>query len=325
MPGIEIEVHLFVGFKALRDCISSASPQYDEFPELRKHQPRNAQPCNALPPVSVKLTKQALNTHRMKTALITGASSGIGAEFARQLAAKKLDLILVARSQDKLNHLADQLRQQHSIRTEVILQDLTEPNAAATVANQIKDLDLTIDLLINNAGFGDYGSFSDSQLQRQTSMIQLNISALVALTHAFLPTMLERKQGGIINVASIAGFQPMPYWSVYAASKAFVLSFSEALWAEVKDKGVNVLALCPGPTESNFFKEAEVPSDSDMSSNLNQLDSVENVVTSALAALDAGESNTVTGGLMTQVIANLPRVLPRDVLVGLVEKQFRGS
>lgn len=261
----------------------------------------------------------------MKTALITGASSGIGAEFARQLAGKKRDLVLVARSQDKLNQLAEQLQQQHSIRAHVISQDLTEPSAAASIARQVEELDIVIDLLINNAGFGDYGSFAESVLDRQTSMIQLNISALVELTHAFLPTMLERQQGGIINVSSIAGFQPMPYWSVYAASKAFVLSFSEALWAEVKEKGVNVLALCPGPTESNFFNAAEAPSNIEMNSNLNQLDSVENVVTSALAALESGESNTVTGGLMTQVIANLPRVLPRDVLVDLVEKQFRNA
>jgi len=261
----------------------------------------------------------------MKTALITGASSGIGAEFARQLAAKKLDLVLVARSQDKLNHLAEELGQQYGVRADAIVQDLTEPGASLSVARQVETLGIVIDLLINNAGFGDYGPFTESVLDRQTSMIQLNISTLVELTHVFLPTMLERRQGGIINVASIAGFQPMPYWSVYAASKAFVLSFSEALWAEVKDKGVKVLALCPGPTESKFFDAAKVPSNSDMSSSLNQLESVENVVKSALAALESGQPNVVTGGLMTQVIANLPRLLPRDVLVDMVEKQFRSS
>ena len=261
----------------------------------------------------------------MKTALITGASSGIGAEFARQLAAKKLDLVLVARSQDKLNHLAEELGQQYGVRADVIVQDLTETGASVSVARQVETLGVVIDLLINNAGFGDYGPFVESVLDQQTSMIQLNISALVELTHVFLPTMLERRQGGIINVSSIAGFQPMPYWSVYAASKAFVLSFSEALWAEVKEKGVKVLALCPGPTESKFFDVAKVPSNSDMSSSLNQLDSVENVVKSALTALESGQPNVVTGGVMTQIIANLPRLLPRDVLVDLVEKQFRSS
>lgn len=130
----------------------------------------------------------------MKTALITGASSGIGAEFARQLAAKRQDLVLVARSQDKLNQLAEQLQQQHGIQAHVISQDLTEPIAAASIARQVEELGIVIDLLINNAGFGDYGSFSESALDRQTSMIQLNISALVELTHVFLPAMLERGQ-----------------------------------------------------------------------------------------------------------------------------------
>ena len=261
----------------------------------------------------------------MKTALITGASSGIGAEFARQLAAKKLDLILVARSQDKLAHLAEKLQQQHGIRANIIVQDLTENNASFSVAQQVEELGLVIDLLVNNAGFGDYGPFAEGILNRQTTMIQLNISALVELTRLFLPTMLQRRQGGIINVASIAGFQPMPYWSVYAATKAFVLSFSEALWAEVKEQGVNVLALCPGPTESNFFETAGISSDSEMNSSLNQLESVESVVKSALAALESGQPNVVTGGLMTQMIVNLPRLLPRDMLVDLVEKQFRSS
>lgn len=260
----------------------------------------------------------------MKTALITGASSGIGAEFARQLAAKKLDLVLLARSQDKLDHLAAELRQQHNIQADVIVQDLAEPGASFSVARQVEELGMVIDLLVNNAGFGTYGPFAESVLERQTSMIQLNTSALVELTHVFLPTMLERRQGGIINVSSIAAFQPMPYWSVYAASKAFVLSFSEALWAEIKETGVKVLALCPGPTESQFFEVADLPSNSEMS-GLNQLESAENVVKSALAALESGQPNTVTGGLMTQVIANLPRLLPRDVLVGIVEKQFRRS
>ncbi|MEL6937262.1 MAG: SDR family NAD(P)-dependent oxidoreductase, partial [Cyanobacteria bacterium J06607_17] len=135
----------------------------------------------------------------MKTALITGASSGIGAEFARQLAAKKLDLVLVARSQDKLNHLAEELGQQYGVRADVIVQDLTEPGASLSVARQVETLGVVVDLLINNAGFGDYGPFTESVLDRQTSMIQLNISTLVELTHVFLPTMLERRQGGIIN------------------------------------------------------------------------------------------------------------------------------
>ncbi len=261
----------------------------------------------------------------MTTALITGASSGIGAEFARQLAANQQDLVLVARSQDKLNQLAEQLSQQHGIRAEVIVQDLTEPQASLAVTHRVEELGLTVDLLVNNAGFGTYGSFAESNLDRQSSMVQLNIMALVELTHLFLPAMVKRSQGGIINVASIAAFQPMPYWSVYAASKAFVLSFSEALWAEVKDAGIKVLALCPGPTESEFFKVADVSGNLAMNSSVNQLDTAENVVKSALESLQDGQPNVVTGGLINQVIVNLPRLLPRDTLVSLVEQQFRGN
>jgi len=259
----------------------------------------------------------------MATALITGASSGIGAEFARQLAKQKQDLILVARSRDKLQRLGEDLQQQYGIRAEVIAQDLTEPGASLSLHHQVQALELPIDLLVNNAGFGDYGPFAEAQLDRQTSMIQLNITALVELTHLFLPAMLERRQGGVINVSSIGGFQPMPYWSVYAASKAFVLSFSEALWAEVKDQGVKVLALCPGPTESEFFKIAQVPGNADMGGKLSQLDSPQDVVKAALAALKNRQANVVTGGIMNQVIVNMSRLMPREALVSLIEQQFR--
>lgn len=257
------------------------------------------------------------------TALITGASTGIGAEFARQLAAKKVNVVLVARSGDKLSLLAQQLHQTHGIKTDVIVQDLSVPAATKAVRQTVDDLGLTIDLLVNNAGFGEYGPFVESQLDRQTAMVQLNVTALMELTHLFLPDMVKQQRGSIINVASIGGFQPMPYWSVYAASKAFVLSFSEAVWAEVKDQGVRVLALCPGPTESEFFKVANVHSTLKLNTSMGQLESAENVVKSALKALDEGSSNLVTGNLINQMIVNLPRFLPRDMLVGVIEKQFR--
>ena len=261
----------------------------------------------------------------MSTALITGASSGIGAEFARQLAAQHQHLVLVARSQDKLDHIAEQMHQQHGIQTTVIAQDLTVPQAALSVQRKVEALGLTINLLVNNAGFGTYGPFSQEPLAQQTAMIQLNIMALVELTHLFLPGMLAKSRGGIINVSSIGGFQPMPYWSVYAASKAFVLSFSEALWAEVKDQGVNVLALCPGPTESEFFKVANLPSNVNMGGTLGQLDSPRDVVRAALNALNKGQANMVTGGVMNQVIVNMSRLMPRETLVSLIEQQFRGG
>ena len=259
----------------------------------------------------------------MKTALVTGASYGIGAEFARQLAAKKTNLVLVARSEDKLQELADELQSQHGIQTYVIPQDLTLAQAVATILEKIEYLGLRIDLLVNNAGFGDYGLFSDRPLTKQLAMIQLNVNVLVELTGLFLPAMQHQGEGGIINISSIAGFQPLPKMSVYAATKAFVLNFTEALWAENKDTGVRILAVCPGPTESEFFKAAEFPvSVMEKNQNTMKLTSNIEVVAEALKALENKQSNLVTGGVINQVIVNLPRFLPRDILVKQIAKIF---
>ncbi len=259
----------------------------------------------------------------IKTALVTGASSGIGAEFARQLAAKKIDLVLVARSEDKLQKLAGQLRSQHDIQTHIIAQDLTTPQAGTTIFEKIQYQGLRIDLLVNNAGFGDYGHFSDRALEKQLAMIQLNIKVLVELTGLFLPAMKQRGEGGIINISSIAGFQPVPKMSVYAATKAFVLNFTEALWAENKDPGVKILAVCPGPTESQFFQAADFPISSMQEKNKGvKLASNTAVVTQALKALENKQSNVVTGGWLNQFIVNLPRFFPRGILVRQLAKIF---
>ena len=262
----------------------------------------------------------------MTTALITGASSGIGAEFARQLAAQKYNLVLVARSQKKLEELAAKLQQQYGITAEVIVQDLSLPHAGQMVFEAVKVKNIAIDLLVNNAGFGDYGEFSNSDLSRQLNMIQLNITVLTELTGLFLPGMKARKQGGIINLASIAAFQPLPYMSVYAATKAFVLNFSEALWAENKESGVKILGVCPGPTESDFFKVAGFPdSFAEKQDSTMSLTPADEVVRESLKALDKGQSTLVTGGVTNQIIANIPRFVPRDFLVAAVEKQFRAD
>lgn len=258
----------------------------------------------------------------MITALITGASSGIGETFARQLAAKQTKLVLVARSQAKLEQLAQELEAQYQIETEVIVQDLTVPAAGQLLYEAIRAKGLEIDWLINNAGFGDYGAFCDRPLDRQLTMIQLNITVLTELTGLFLPAMKQRGSGAIINVSSIAGFQPLPYMSVYAATKAFVLNFTEALWAENKDSGVNILALCPGPTESEFFKRADFPA-SFAGGDQKSMTSAEEVVKQALKALERNQSTVVTGGIGNQFIVNLPRFVPRDFLVSAVEKQFQ--
>lgn len=260
----------------------------------------------------------------MTTALITGASSGIGEEFAHQLAKKQTDLILVARSRDKLEELATKLEQQYLINTEVIVQDLTTSGAGKTLFDLVQQKGLTVDLLINNAGFGDYGAFSDRDLAKQLAMIQLNITVVTQLTGLFLPVMKQRSQGAIINISSIAGFQPLPYMSVYAATKAFILSFTEALWAENKNSGVRILAVCPGPTESDFFNKADFPDSlAESQSSSITMTPTQDVVTESLKALDKGQSTIVTGGLANQIIVNLPRFVPRDFLVSAVEKQFK--
>lgn len=258
----------------------------------------------------------------MTTALITGASCGIGEAFARELATRGNDLILVARSQDKLDLLANDLSNKHQIKTIVITQDLTEPAAGQAVFDAVQAQGLTVDLLINNAGFGDYGAFGDRPLSKMMAMVQLNISAVVELTGLFLPLMQARKAGAIINLSSIAGFQPIPYMSVYAATKAFVLNFSEALWSENKDLGVKIMAVCPGPTESKFYDRADFP-DSATGLNSMTMASAEKVVKESLKALEKGQSHVVAGGFANQIIVTLPRLVPRDLLVDLVGKQFK--
>ena len=260
----------------------------------------------------------------MPTALITGASGGIGAAFAAELAKRQHNLILVARSQDKLQQLAAQLQQEFNILVEVIVQDLTAPGATNAVFDAVVKKGWTVDLLVNNAGFGDYGAFADRPFGKQLTMVQLNIVALVELSHLFLQGMRERKSGSIINVASLAAFQPMPYLSTYAATKAFVLSFSEALWAENKDLGIGVLCLCPGPTESDFAAVAEFPKALASSSGLKLVPAAE-VVRDALKALDQNESNVVTGGIPNQILANMPRLMPRELLVQSVGNLFRAK
>jgi len=191
-----------------------------------------------------------------KTVLITGASGGIGLELARIFAQQKNNLVLVARSETTLNELAASLAQQHNIQVWVLAKDLSDISNAKAVADYCGQQGITIDFLINNAGFGDFGLFAESNWQKQLEMINLNITTLTFLTRLFLPGMVQRGFGKIMNLASTAAFQPGPLMSVYFASKAFVLSFSEAISNELENTGVTVTALCPGGTESGFQKAA---------------------------------------------------------------------
>ena len=244
----------------------------------------------------------------MPTALITGASSGIGAAFAQELAMRQYSLVLVARSAVKLEQMAQQLQNQYQVMVEVLVQDLTVPDAAIKVFDAVSHKNLSIDLLINNAGFGDYGRFAERPRTRQLEMIQLNVVALVDLTHQFLPLMQQRGSGSIINVSSLAAFRPFADLSIYAASKAFVLSFSESLWAANQEHGIRVLALCPGRTETEFFKAAQFPQHLLPKTKLT---SSRDVVCEALKALESNHSNVVIGW-RNKLKANLPRFLPRE-------------
>ncbi|RAM51786.1 MAG: oxidoreductase [Hapalosiphonaceae cyanobacterium JJU2] len=257
----------------------------------------------------------------MPTALITGASGGIGKAFAEELAAQNHNLVLVARSENKLNELAKQLNQKFQVQVDVIAKDLTEIGATNAVFEFTKQKGLTIDFLINNAGFGDYGDFAETDEERQIKMIQLNILALVDLTHKYLPLMRQRRSGSIINISSIAAFQPMPYLSVYSASKAFVRNFSQALWAENRQYGIRVLVSCPGPTETNFFTEAKFPPA--LANKTNQISTSEEVVQETLKALERGDSTVVIGGLSTHVLTKVANLVPRETLLNLLEKQFK--
>ncbi|MGD1905293.1 MAG: SDR family NAD(P)-dependent oxidoreductase [Leptolyngbyaceae cyanobacterium] len=260
----------------------------------------------------------------MTTALITGASSGIGAVFAEKLAASNHDLVLVARSQDKLQALAAQLTQQYGIQAIVIAQDLTAADGPKLVWDQLEQQNIEVDVLINNAGYGTYGEFATGELDNHLSMIQLNVMALVELAHRGLQGMKARETGSIVNIGSTASFQSLPYLGVYAATKAFVLSFSEALWQECKPYGVKVLAVCPGPTETEFFKVAQFPASLGESVGANYA-SPEAVVDEALKALAKGQSNVVTGGMMNQFLVNAGRFLPREAVVNAVGKMFKGD
>jgi hypothetical protein len=250
----------------------------------------------------------------MTIALITGASAGIGAAFAKELAARQTHLVLVARSEDKLQELANSLKNQHQIEVDIIVQDLTAANATETIFQTVQQHGRSIDLLINNAGVGDYGDFAESDRDFQLKIVQLNIATIVDLTHRFLPGMRQRRTGGVINLSSVAGFQSMPYFSIYAATKAFLLSFSEALWAENRDYGVHVLAVCPGPAGVKFFKDAGFPPF--LVSVAERIDTpVETVVRDALKAFEKRRSIVIPGSPINFILAMLPRFLPQSMMV----------
>ncbi len=255
----------------------------------------------------------------MNTTLITGASSGIGEAFARKLAVRGRNVLLVARSEDKLITLCNELGRSNSIRAQYVALDLSEPQSPARLFEETEKRGLIVDMLINNAGFGSMNEFSKLDLARELNMIDLNVKSLVALTHLFLQPMLQRKQGAIINVASTAGFQPVPFMATYAATKAFVLTFSEALWEENRPHGIQVMALCPGVTETNFFEAAR-----GYKPPVRVSQTPEEVVDAALRGLARGKSHVVSGWtnfLMTES----ERFVPRALVTRLAGRMMRAE
>ncbi|MGY6026511.1 SDR family NAD(P)-dependent oxidoreductase [Streptomyces spinosirectus] len=248
------------------------------------------------------------------TALVTGASSGLGTEFASQLAARGYDLVLVARSGDRLEELAGELTRVHGVKTHVVVQDLAKPDAGRRVATELADRALHIDLLVNNAGFGTAGRFEEIAAERDHDMLMVNVVALVDLTHELLPGMLERGTGAVLNVGSTAGYQPSPYLTTYSASKSFVLNFSLALRQEYRGRGVKVTALCPGPVETKFFEVIGTRN----AAVAGSFTTPEPVVRSALKALDRDRAY-VTPGLANAISAHLTPRRPRTLVAWVGE------
>ena len=243
-----------------------------------------------------------------KTALITGASSGIGCAFARALAERGMSMVLVARSEEPLRALATELSQRYGVRAEVIPADLSQEGAARQIQQEVERRDLAPDLLVNNAGFGLNGFFETLSPERDHQQVMVDVAAVVDLTHAFVPSMLERAEGAaIINIASTAGFQPIPYMAVYGASKAFVLSFSQALAEEYRTRGLRVLALCPGATETPFFDNAGE------AASIGRRRTPEHVVATGLRALERGRS-VVIDGYSNALLAQMSRLAPQRLV-----------
>jgi uncharacterized protein len=247
-----------------------------------------------------------------QTALVTGASAGIGEEFAKQLAARGHDLILVARRKDRLEELAEQL----PTTAHVIECDLG--SEAARLPDQVAKLGVDVDLLVNNAGFGLRGHFADLDADREAEMVRVNCEAVVTLTHAFVPAMVQRRHGGVITVASTAGLQPLPYETTYAATKAFAISFMEALSMELRDTGVRCLVVNPGPVKTEWQSVAGYDENTRI---MPGMITAEQCAADALRAYDRGRRSVIPGRLFPWVMR--ASVAPKPVKLRVTERIYR--
>jgi uncharacterized protein len=252
-----------------------------------------------------------------RTALVTGASGGIGLELARLLAADRFDLVITARSGGKLEALASELRERHGGDVHVITSDLAQAGAVAGIVAQLKERGVRVDALVNNAGFAMYGPFIEADQAQLMGMLQVNMAALTELTRAYLPPMVQRKWGRVLNVASTAAFQPGPLMAAYYASKAYVLNLSIALNEEVRGTGVSVTALCPGSTQSGFQERARMQGSRLVANR--KLPSSAEVADVGFAAMKAGKPMVVVGA-RNRALAFSARLGPRPLIARVVMK-----
>ena len=255
------------------------------------------------------------NRAKRPTALVTGGSGGIGEELAKVLARHGYDLVLVARNRDALEGVAGQIEGQHEIKAHVFAADLRRREAPEAIRDFLLNEDVPVNILVNNAGFGLGGEFADTELTRELEMIQVNIAALTHLTKLFLPAMIKAKSGRILNLASTASFQPGPLMAVYYATKAYVLSFSEALAEELRNTGVTVTALCPGPTRTGFAAEANV-SNSRLFSVFGAADAGD-VAEYGYRAMMEG-TRVAIPGFKNKIVAQANRISPRAIVTRFV-------
>lgn len=260
----------------------------------------------------------------MKVTLITGASAGIGEAFAKQLAAEKHNLLLVARAENKLEMLCKELMTKYGVNAQYIAVDLMKPDADQIIFEETEKRGLEIEWLVNNAGIGSGGDFLAHDLKSELDMMHLNMDAMVALTHRFLPQMRKRKNGKIVNVSSFAGFMPIPYMAVYAASKAFVSSFTEALEEENRLFNIQVMLLCPGATETNFFEAAKLNGDKKAAFSSKKLETPEQVAAAAWNGIKKNK-RIVISGTQNKIGKFVLNFIPNVMITRMFGKQTRAK
>jgi len=263
------------------------------------------------------LWEAEMNQWRGKWALVTGASAGIGMALARELSAGGTNLVLTARRRDRLTGLAGELSAKHDVRTLVCVADLAKPEAPREIFTFTEDRHISVNLLVNNAGFGAYGEFRKAKVERLIEMVQVNVSAVVHLTHLYLPGMIARRGGDILILASTAAFQAVPYITTYAATKSFDLQFAEGLAEEMRPYGIRVCALCPGSTESEFLEVSGQRHDKGRPQ-----ETAKKVARVGLAALAAGKTSVISG-FTNWLGAETVRFVPRRMVTRIAGGMFR--